>query len=64
MFSGIGVGSNNPTNPTADPIGVCDPTPIRLFFDMWNRRSYDPDPDFNNLDNERGVRSYHDPALF
>ena len=48
MFSGIGVGSY----PTANPIGVCDPTLIQLFFDMWDRRivkSYDSDPDFNNL---------------
>jgi hypothetical protein len=36
-------------DPTADPIGVCDLTPIQLFFDMWDRK-YDPDPDFNNLD--------------
>ena len=55
MFSGIGVGSDNPTNPTdstADPIKVCDPNPIQLFFDMWDSRivrSYDPDPDFNNF---------------
>jgi hypothetical protein len=42
----------DPTDPTVDPIGVCDPIPIRLFFDMWDRRIvrfYDPDPNFNNL---------------
>ena len=58
MFSGIRVGLQDwidPTDPTDsidDPIGVCNPTPIRLFFDMWDRRIirfYDPDPDFNNL---------------
>ena len=28
----------DPTDSTADPIGVCDLTSIRLFFDMWHRR--------------------------
>ena len=43
-------------DPTTDPIGVCDLTSIRLFFDMWDHgivKSYDSDPDFNNL--SRGV---------
>ena len=56
MFSEIGVGSDDPTDPTTDPIGVCDLTSIRLFFDMWDHgivKSYDSDPDFNNL--SRGV---------
>ncbi len=54
MFSGIGVRSWDRTilPILTNPIGVCDPTPIQLFFDMWDRRivrSYDPDPNFNNL---------------
>ena len=32
MFNGIGVGSDDPTDPTTNPIGACDPTLIRLFF--------------------------------
>ena len=54
MFSGIEVGSDDPTDPTADPVGVCNLTPIRLFFDMWD--SYDPDPDFNNLGSNYFIR--------
>ena len=32
---------------------MCNLTPIRLFFVMWDRRSYDLDLDFNNLDIRR-----------
>ena len=41
------IGSDDPTDPTANPIGVCDPTRTGSF--SIYRRSYNPDPDFNNL---------------
>ena len=33
-FSGIRVGSNDLIDPTSDPIGVCNLTPIQLLFGM------------------------------